>query len=177
MTTRRASLALAVAIALVLAACGSSAAEVETGTRPDLAPAAASAQSPLPAVTVWDVGAEDWTQLADRLPAEKPLLVWFWAPHCPACAQEAPGMVAFAKANATTVDVVGLGTQDDAGMAKEFRDRHDVPFTMLWDESFESWSALGVSSQPGAVLFAANGDVLGAWRGPLPESEVQGLLV
>lgn len=85
-------------------------------------------------------------------------------------------MVAFAEAHADQFDVVGLGTQDDAGMAQEFLDRHEVPFTMLWDESFESWAELGVSSQPGGALFSADGEVLTAWRGTVPEADVLALI-
>lgn len=43
---------------------------------------------------------------------------------------------------------------------------------MLWDESFVSWQVLGVSSQPTAVLFAADGTPITGWIGPFPEDEV-----
>lgn len=96
------------AAALALAACGGTPqASVDPGERPDLpvggtaagttegssgstaagtdpgagTPASAAPEPVLPVVTVWDVGAKQWVQLADFLPADKPLLVWFWAPH------------------------------------------------------------------------------------------------
>jgi hypothetical protein len=47
---------------------------------------------------------------------------------------------------------------------------------MLWDDSFQSWIDLGVSSQPAAILFAADGTMLGRWQGAIPESEVLGLI-
>ncbi len=43
---------------------------------------------------------------------------------------------------------------------------------MLWDESFVSWNALGISSQPSAVLFAADGAPITGWIGPFPEGDV-----
>lgn len=43
--------------------------------------------------------------------------------------------------------------------------------TMLWDESFESWAAFGVRSQPAAILFDAQGAPLQAWLGPFDEAE------
>jgi len=46
---------------------------------------------------------------------------------------------------------------------------------MLWDESFESWSALQVTSQPTAILFAADGTPIQGWLGPFPEAEVVAL--
>ena len=48
-------------------------------------------------------------------------------------------------------------------------------FTMLWDESFESWMAFNVSSQPTAILFAADGHPIQGWQGPFAESEVLAL--
>lgn len=68
---------------------------------------------------------------------------------------------------------MGLGTQDTLGEAEEFRTAHGVEsFPLLWDESFESWLALGVTSQPGAILFAADGTPLQGWRGIFDEAEV-----
>jgi len=73
--------ALAVTVIAVVTACGGTPeASVDQGARPDLAVDAASANL-LPAVTVWDVGEKEWVQLSNFLPADKPVLVWFWAPH------------------------------------------------------------------------------------------------
>ncbi len=43
---------------------------------------------------------------------------------------------------------------------------------MLWDESFETWLEIGVTSQPSAVLIAADGEPIAGWIGPYPEDEV-----
>jgi len=160
---------------LFVAAC-SSGSPVETGARPDLQRSADAAKSPLPEVAVWDVGTADWVQFADLVPADKPVVLWFWAPHCPACAAEAPNMKEFAEANADTVEVIGIGTQDDAGMAADFVERHDIPFQMLWDESFETWAAFDISAQPATVLFSGDGEALGAWMGRMPEEQVLDLV-
>ncbi len=69
--------------------------------------------------------------------------------------------------------MIGLGTQDSLGEAEDFVDKYGTEsFTMLWDESFQSWQALGVSSQPTAVLFATDGTPITGWIGPFPEDEV-----
>lgn len=43
---------------------------------------------------------------------------------------------------------------------------------MLWDESFKSWNEIGITSNPSAVLFAADGTPITGWIGPFPEDEV-----
>ncbi|MDJ0771140.1 MAG: hypothetical protein QNJ12_20295 [Ilumatobacter sp.] len=69
--------------------------------------------------------------------------------------------------------MIGLGTQDDGAYAAEFvESRSTYSFPMYWDETFESWTQIGISSQPSAVLLGPGGDVLAAWRGGFPEDEV-----
>ncbi|WP_394934668.1 TlpA family protein disulfide reductase [uncultured Ilumatobacter sp.] len=69
--------------------------------------------------------------------------------------------------------MIGLGTQDSLGQAEDFvEDYGTESFTMLWDESFLSWQALGVTSQPAAVMFAADGTPITGWIGVFPEDEV-----
>ncbi len=69
--------------------------------------------------------------------------------------------------------MVGLGTQDSLGEAEEFSDDFGTKsFTMLWDESFETWLEIGITSQPSAVLLAADGTPITGWIGPYPEDEV-----
>ncbi len=43
---------------------------------------------------------------------------------------------------------------------------------MLYDESFESWSALGIRGQPIAILFTPDGRGHTIWYGPFNEAEV-----
>lgn len=70
--------------------------------------------------------------------------------------------------------MIGLGTQDDGALAVDFvESRETYSFPMYWDETFESWVALGVASQPAAMLVSADGtEVLGSWRGMFPIDEV-----
>ncbi|MEL6892685.1 MAG: hypothetical protein AAFP84_13890 [Actinomycetota bacterium] len=68
---------------------------------------------------------------------------------------------------------MGLATQDSLGEAVEFVERFStLSFTQLWDESFESWIAVGFTSQPAAILYSPDGVELGRWRGVFDEAEV-----
>jgi len=72
-----------VAAALALSACGSDGssagpATADGGSAPGTA---AEGASPLPAVDVVDVTSGETVALASLLPADKPTLVWMWAPH------------------------------------------------------------------------------------------------
>lgn len=83
-----------IAAALILGACGAggdaavgpdgspvTVQPADPSPRPDLPADPASAQSPLPSVTVRNVGTGEWVQLTDFLPSDRPVLLWFWAPH------------------------------------------------------------------------------------------------
>ena len=71
------------------------------------------------------------------------------------------------------MQVIGLGTQDSADEAVDFVERGGTySFPMYWDETFVSWDAFGVRSQPAAVLMSADGEPLSGWIGPFPEDEV-----
>lgn len=86
----------ALAGGLVLAACGGSPAapvgadgvavtlpEPEPGPLPEVpVTPEAAVGSPLPEVTVRQLNGDGgFVQLKNALPSDKPLLVWFWAPH------------------------------------------------------------------------------------------------
>jgi hypothetical protein len=89
------------------------------------------------------------------------------------CAREAPGVEQFARAHGDQVNVVGLGTQDDADEAVDFVERHGTySFPMYWDETFESWEVFGIRSQPAAAMLSPTGEVLAAWLGAFDEDEV-----
>jgi hypothetical protein len=66
-----------------------------------------------------------------------------------------------------------LGTQDSAGEAVDFVERYETySFPMYWDETFDTWLAFGITSQPAAALLSPTGEVLGAWLGGFPEDEI-----
>lgn len=69
--------------------------------------------------------------------------------------------------------MVGLGTQDDLRLARDFVAKGKLTFPMLWDSSFDSWRQLKISSQPAAVLVSADGRELGRWTGRIDAKEAE----
>ncbi|MGI9648287.1 MAG: TlpA family protein disulfide reductase [Acidimicrobiia bacterium] len=68
---------------------------------------------------------------------------------------------------------MGLGAQDTHEDALAFVDNYGTEsFRMLYDASFESWSALGVRGQPTSILFDTDGRGHTIWYGPFDEAEV-----
>ena len=69
--------------------------------------------------------------------------------------------------------MIGLGAQDTYQEALDFVENYGTKsFRMLYDESFESWSQLGVRGQPIAILFDTEGRGQNIWYGPFDETEV-----
>ncbi|MFT6764593.1 MAG: hypothetical protein ACJAXA_003263 [Candidatus Aldehydirespiratoraceae bacterium] len=78
----------------------------------------------------------------------------------------------FARDHLDDVDVIGFGTQDSRDEALDFVEQYGTSsFTMLWDESFQSWSAFEVTGQPTVILLGTTGEELGRWSGAIPEAE------
>ncbi|MGE3811183.1 MAG: TlpA family protein disulfide reductase [Candidatus Nanopelagicales bacterium] len=183
MTRRTIAAVLATAAAGLLAACGSdgspapgAGANGAAGTAA-AEPSAARSDAPpmgpsLPDVSVQDL-AGGTLSVADLADGDKPVLVWFWAPHCPYCNAEAKDVEKFAKAHRDAVRVVGLGTQDSVEEAHAFVREHGLNTPqMLYDASFASWQQLGIRGQPAAMLFDRDGVARGQWFGPFDEQQV-----
>lgn len=172
------TVALAPLAALALPACGS---ESSGSAAPPASGAATTASDTreqqrsaprLPDVRVKDLAGGEVTVSA-LAPSERPLLVWFWAPHCPSCNAEAPEVESFSRRVRSELTVVGLGAQDSEEMAQDFVREHELKTPrMLYDASFESWAHFGINGQPAAILFDRKGVAQAGWFGPFPEDEV-----
>lgn len=69
--------------------------------------------------------------------------------------------------------MVGLGTQDSAEEAVEFVEMTGTTsFPMHWDETFQTWTAFGISAQPAVALLSPDGEPIAGWLGGFPEDEI-----
>ncbi len=173
MSRRFIALLITAVAALALTACGSQTDSPSDGTSTAAANAGAPQKGPpLPDVNVLDLAGGELS-VADLAGGDRPVLVWFWAPHCPYCNAEAKNVEAFAKEHRDTVEVVGLGTQDSVQEAQEFVREHGLKTPrMLYDPSFASWQQLGIRGQPAAILFDRDGVGRSIWFGPFDHQEV-----
>src|SRR4030081_3642572 len=64
--------------------------------------------------------------------AGKPAVLWFWAPWCPFCNAEAPGVSQVAAAN-PRVTFVGVAARSDVAAMQGFVSKYNLNFTNLND--------------------------------------------
>lgn len=150
---------LAAAAVAVLPACGSDEGS-GAGSSDGGSPSASE-------IEMTDVATGATTTLDEALSSDdgRPVLAWFWAPFCPTCRGEAPGLDAFMADNADRVQMVGVGTRNDLDRAEEFlADTGVQNFPLLWEPSGESWVEYAVAAQPYTILLV-DGEEVQRWPG------------
>jgi peroxiredoxin len=139
--------ALLAAVALVLSGCGA-------GTRSGTTTAAAANSLDFTGTTL-DGKKFDAAGLKGR-----PVVLWFWAPWCATCAQEAETLKDVVPKFAGKLDIVGV-----AGMGKESEMRTFVSdyklagFPQIADGEGVIWKKFGITEQSVYVLIDRNGKV------------------
>jgi thiol-disulfide isomerase/thioredoxin len=88
--------------------------------------------------------------------AGKPAVLWFWAPWCPFCNAEAPGVSQVAAAN-PKVTFVGIAGRADVGQMQNFVSKYGLNFTNLNDSDGSLWARYNVPWQPAYVFYKADG--------------------
>lgn len=92
--------------------------------------------------------------------AGKPALLWFWAPWCPKCNAEAPGIAKAAETHGDSVRFVGVAAQDELPAMQAFANKHGVDaFTNLNDATAAVWTKFDVTYQPAYAFISADGQV------------------
>ncbi len=86
----------------------------------------------------------------------KPAVLWFWAPFCPFCNAEAPGVSQVAAAN-PGVTFVGIAGHSDVGAEQNFVSKYNLNFTNLNDADGSIWARYNVPWQPAYVFYRADG--------------------
>lgn len=91
--------------------------------------------------------------------ANKPAVLWFWAPWCSTCQAEAP-TIAQAAAQHPNVTFVGVAALDQVPAMNQFVANYQLGgFTHLADMDTSVWRHFGVTEQPALAFLAPNGTV------------------
>lgn len=86
----------------------------------------------------------------------RPAVLWFWAPWCPFCNAEAPGVSQVSAAN-PKVTFVGIAGRGDVGQMQNFVSKYGLNFTNLNDGDGSIWARYNVPWQPAYVFYRADG--------------------
>jgi thiol-disulfide isomerase/thioredoxin len=86
----------------------------------------------------------------------KPAVLWFWAPWCPFCNAEAPGVSQVAASN-PKVTFLGIAGRSDVGQMQNFVSKYGLNFTNLNDSDGSLWARYNVPWQPAYVFYRADG--------------------
>ena len=158
--------ALLVVVMLLLAACGS-----QTTSNPaasdsqDPASSSSSSQAPegdgsvIPAKLEFTGELLDGSSFDGATLAGKPTVLWFWAPWCPTCRAQAPGVSRLATEYADQVNVVGVGGLADPTDIREYAEQVEGP-THLVDEQGAIWRQFGITAQSSYVVIDSDGTIV-----------------
>ncbi|CRK57882.1 PROBABLE CONSERVED LIPOPROTEIN DSBF [Alloactinosynnema sp. L-07] len=92
--------------------------------------------------------------------AGKAAVLWFWAPWCPKCQREAPGVAATAKAHEGTMTFLGVAAQDEVPAMRGFVDKYGLgSFQHLADVDAAIWRHFDVTRQPAYAFVRPDGSV------------------
>ena len=103
--------------------------------------------------------------------AGKPTVLWFWAPWCPTCLGQAPGVRAAVERSAGAVNLVGVAGLDTAEAMPGFVRMAKVgAMTHVSDEAGVIWKRFEVTEQSIFVFLDATGAE--TFRGRLGAAEI-----
>jgi thiol-disulfide isomerase/thioredoxin len=103
----------------------------------------------------------------------RPVVLWFWAPWCPICLQQAPGVRDAVAEHGDKVAIIGVAGLDKTSAMPEFVRLAKVEaMTHLADEAGVVWKRFGVTAQSTFVLLDADEQV--TFKGRLDADEVPG---
>jgi len=142
---------LALLLVALLTACGTS---TDSGAATDPGEAGATPHTLEFTATTAAGASFDATSLAG-----KPVVFWFWAPWCPTCRAQAPGVQRLAATYGDKVNIVGVGSLDQEEAIRGFAEA--VPeVTQLVDPDGSVWRHFGVTAQSTYLVLDVYGSTI-----------------
>ena len=114
--------------------------------------------------------------VAVSFPADKPIVVNFFAAWCEPCRRELPLLAATATAH-PRVRFVGVDHQDSRSNATDLLDETHVPYESAYDPQGTLASRFVVRGFPTTLFVAADGTILERVRGELKAAQLDALLL
>ena len=162
-------LVLACLLLGVLTGCGFQGAPDQAADRGSSSTSESGVADPLGFSSVTTSGEDfDGSSLSGR-----PAVLWFWAPWCPTCRGQIPGVTALADEYGDQVGIVGVGSLDDQGPIDDFA-AEAKGVTHLADEDGEVWRHFGVTEQSVYVVLDKDGTIVS--EGYLDDAELADLV-
>jgi thiol-disulfide isomerase/thioredoxin len=145
----------------LIAGCGAAtgAAQPAGVARATTSDSTASGVARVPEQLQWTEATVDGREFDGRSLAGKPAVLWFWAPWCPTCRQEAPAIGEAARA-VTGVTFVGVAAHDHVPAMQEFVAKYRLDsFENIADVDASVWTGFDIFAQPAFAFIGADGTV------------------
>jgi peroxiredoxin len=97
----------------------------------------------------------------------KPVVLNFWAAHCPPCVDEMPSLVRLQHRMGPRVTVLGVGVDTTEADYHSFLRTYQIDFLTVLDPSKESYNRYGATGYPETFIIDASGIVRRKFVGPI----------
>ena len=102
-----------------------------------------------------------------------PVVINFWASWCAPCKEEAPLLVASARAHAGKVAFLGIDIQDFKGNARRFLRHFDTNYVSVRDGSDFTYGRYGLTGVPETYYLDGRGRIVAHTAGQLSRAELE----
>jgi peroxiredoxin len=97
----------------------------------------------------------------------KPVVLNFWAAHCPPCVDEMPSLVQLQHRMGPRVTVLGVGVDTNEADYHRFLRNYQIDFLTVLDAGKESYNRYGATGYPETFIIDASGIVRRKFVGPV----------
>ena len=106
----------------------------------------------------------------------KPLILNFWYSTCEPCRREIPVLAASAATHSSTVQFVGINMNDSVETAKNFAEKYNVLYDIMFDPSGSFISDLGIATAPMTLFVDAQGIIVDQVAGEISADKLESLM-
>lgn len=106
----------------------------------------------------------------------KPLILNFWYSTCEPCRREMPVLATSAVTHSSTVRFVGINMNDSVETAKNFAEKYNVLYDIMFDPSGSFIGALGIGTAPMTLFVDAQGVIVDQVAGEITADKLESLI-